>query len=153
MQPGRPRHPRQHVREARRDSSNPALRALIYSPNEDRASAIAGALDGYVLVMARGLRYLIDTLIEDPPPRPQVLVVDVDLMSPGELLELHAVRDGGWCGHIIAIGEVPLALRRSLGAETVLDHDFRPEALYEAVSALPFDAATIPLPVLREVGF
>ena len=152
MHPGRSLHPRQFARESRA-AQNPALRALIYSPSDERVAAVEQALEGFVLIVARSVRGLVETLIDDPPPRPQVLVVDIDLLSAGELIELHAVRDGGWCGHMISIGDVPNTLRRSLGIETVLAHEFSAAALYEAISQLPFEAATIPLPVLREVGF
>jgi hypothetical protein len=152
MHPGRTWHPRQRV-PTPRTTNGSAVRALIYSPDEQRVAAVEAALDGLVLLVGRSVRGVVEALIDDPPPRPQVLVVDIDLLSAGELFELHAVRDGGWCGTIITLGDVPNALRRSLGVDVALDHAFRAAALREAITNLPFDAPTQALPVLREVGF
>jgi len=152
MHPGRTWHPRQRV-PTPRTTNGPAVRALIYSPDEQRVAAVEAALDGLVLLVGRSVRGVVEALIDDPPPRPQVLVVDIDLLSAGELFELHAARDGGWTGTIIALGDVPNELRRSLGVDLALDRAFRAAALREAITNLPFDATTQALPVLREVGF
>ena len=141
-------HPRQHTATTR--SGTPCrLRVMIYSPDEDRAADLERALDGYLIQVARSTRTLVNALALDPPPRPQVLVIEIDPLTPVELFELHRLRDNGWFGSIIALGNVPDSLRRSLGIEIIFPRSPAASLLRETISNLPFDAQTTRLPVLR----
>jgi hypothetical protein len=124
------------------------VRAVVYAPDEARAAWIERELLGEEIVIqtGRGITDVICALVEDPPPRPQILVIDFDALGAGEILELHAVRDRGWTGTIFALGKVPAELRKSLRVEEVLTK-LAPNALREAVSEVGFDAQTRRLPI------
>ena len=123
------------------------VRAVIYAPVEARAEWIERELRGeeIVIQIGRGVTDIISALTEDPPPRPQILVVDFDALGPGEILELHTIRDQGWTGTIFAIGKVPVGIRKSLRIEQVLSQ--RDNSLRNAVSEIGFDAQTRRLPI------
>lgn len=124
------------------------VRAVVYAPVEARAEWVERELHGeeIVIQIGRGVADVISALTDDPPPRPQILVVDFDAIHPGEILELHAVRERGWTGMIFALGNVPPDLRRSLRIEEVLTK-LRDNALRGAVSEVGFDAQTRRLPI------
>ena len=67
------------------------------------------------LEIAQSIGDVVAALVDDRPPRPQLLIVDLDSLSAGALLHLHSVREQGWFGKVIAIGRVSTALRTSLG--------------------------------------
>jgi hypothetical protein len=139
-------HPRLFAKGSRLIEN--AVRAVIYAPNETRAAWIERELLGEEIVIqtGRGIRQMIAALVDDPPPRPQILVLDFDALSGGEILELHTIREQGWCGTIFAIGKVPVGIRKSLRIETTLD-TLIDNALRLAVSELGFDAKTRRLPI------
>jgi hypothetical protein len=91
---------------------------------------------------------VVSALVEDPPPRPQILVADFDDMSAGELMHLHVLREQGWFGRIIALGGVPPALRSSLAIERVLAVPRARHALRDAITNAGFLAATTKLPII-----
>lgn len=148
MAHGRTLHPRQRAATPRSGTACP-LRVMIYTPDEPRAADLERALDGYLISVARSTRTLVTALALDPPPRPQVLVIEIDPLTPLELLELHRLRDNGWFGTIIALGDVPASLRRSLGIEIIFPVAPAAALLRETISGLPFEAQTMRLPVLR----
>ena len=124
-----------------------AVHAMVYAPTAARAEWIVAELarEDIAIQTGRGITEVISALVDEPPPRPQVLVVDFDALGPGELLELHTIRDQGWCGTIFAIGKVPVGIRKSLRIEQVLTQ--RDNALRDAVSEIGFDAKTRRLPI------
>ena len=126
----------------------PPVRVMLYAPDEDHMLALEHALDGLMLTVALGTQSLVAALTLDPPPRPQVLVIDVESISADELRELHRLRDNGWFGTIIAVGAVPEKLRRSLRIDTVLVAP-APNMLRAAIARLPFEACTTKIPVMR----
>ena len=148
MANGRSFHPRQRAATPRSGTACP-LRVMIYSADEARGAVLERALDGFMIQLARNTRSLINALALDPPPRPQVLVIEIDPLSPLELLEIHRLRDSGWFGTIIALGDVPPSLRRSLGVEIMFPLAPAAALLRETISGLPFETQTTRLPVLR----
>jgi hypothetical protein len=148
MAQARTLHPRQRAATPRSGTACP-LRVMIYSADENRAAELERDLDGYLIQVARSTRTLVTALALDPPPRPQVLVIEIDPLTPIELLELHRLRDNGWFGTIIALGAVPDSLRRSLQVEIIFPRAPAPALLRETISNLPFEAQTTRLPVIR----
>jgi hypothetical protein len=147
-----PVHPRLHARGTR-DQLRPEgdlVRALIYAPSEIRASWIEGELASrsVVVQISHSVAHVVSALVEDPPPRPQLLVADFDALAPGELMHLHVLRERGWFGRIIALGGLPPSLRRSLAIDRVLTAPFVQGALREVVATEGFVAKTTRLPVL-----
>lgn len=102
--------------------SGEVMRAMVYSPDAEREEWIYTELarEHIVVQTARSVDVVVAALVDDPPPRPQILIADFDQITAGELLHLHSVRTQGWFGHIIALGKVPLALRTSLRIDRVL---------------------------------
>jgi hypothetical protein len=140
-------HPRLVFAKGTRVAKN-AVRAVVYAPGESRAKWIEHELEHeeILIQVGRGIREVIASLVDDPPPRPQILVIDFDAIPAGELLELHSVRERGWTGTIFAIGKVPVSIRKSLRIEQVLSTRVE-SALRVAVTEVGFDTQTRRLPI------
>lgn len=122
---------------------------MIYSPSAERAQQLGDELAAHALVqIGRGVTDVVAALVEDPPPRPQIFIVDIDLIAPADLFYLHTIREQGWCGTIIAIGSAPLALRRSLNIDRVLPQKYYAGALRQAISNIRFDQQTLQIPTI-----
>jgi len=148
-----PVHPRIHTRGTRDDRSaanSPRIRVLVFAPSESRLSWIESELvDEPVMVqIGHSVSQVVSALVEDPPPRPQVLIADFDAMNGGEIMHLHLLREQGWFGRIIALGELPPSLRRSLSIERVLTAPFVQNALRDVITTSGFQTSTTRLPVL-----
>jgi hypothetical protein len=119
------------------------VHTLVYSPAADRSRFIAIDLarEPSVVHVARGIREVVTALVDAPSPRPQVLVIDLDLLPPAELLHLHTVRDRGWNGAIIALGRVPATIRRSLGVTSVIALPLVEDTLRDAFAPIRYDLA------------
>jgi hypothetical protein len=120
----------------------------VYAPEADRADWIERELrhEDIMIQIGRGITDVIASLVDDPAPRPQILVIDFDAMHPGEVLELHSIRERGWTGTIFAIGKVPVGIRKSLRIEQVLGV-LVDSSLRIAVTDVGFDAKTRRLPI------
>jgi hypothetical protein len=128
------------------------LVAVVYAPNAQVARWVEGELerDGSTVQLARTFTNLMRSLVEDPPPRPNVLVVDVDATSPAELMELHSVRPRGWFGTVVALGTVPQPLRESLGIDLVVSPPFVLDQLRDAIAGLRVPVETAVIPIIRD---
>ena len=149
-------HPNTFARGTRTttQSKEPPLRVIVFAPAEQRASWIdseLGRLDALVQI-ARSVEQIIGALVEDPPPRPQVLVIDLDAIAPGDLLYLHQIRERGWCGRIIGLGTAPQALRASLGIERMLNTPFVRDSLSDAIAEIGFHNATKKIPLFDDAA-
>jgi hypothetical protein len=92
------------------------VRALVYAPRPERMEWIESELSraNAGRQVASGIAGIVAALVDDPAPRPQILVVDLDSLTAVEILELHAIRERGWTGTVVALGRVGPSLRRSL---------------------------------------
>jgi hypothetical protein len=137
--------------EARPQATGLGVRAMILSPATERERWIESELSRARAMVQIGysVRQIIMALCEDPPPRPQILVMDLDTLSPGELIQLHEIRERGWFGTVVALGQVPPALRKSLQIERVLCAPFVEDMLVDALDRhrIEMAARTIPLPM------
>jgi hypothetical protein len=151
----RPSHPRIQARGTRRDeilAPGEQIRTLIFASEPTRAAWIEGELTrapiSITIQVGRKVRTVVSALVRDPEPRPQVLIVDFDSMSPGELLELHTIRHEGWTGRLIGLGAVTPELVASLG----VDHVFRPplirDSLLDCVAGTRHAAVTVAIPLV-----
>ena len=154
MYPGMPApvHPRLHTRGAS-DASTPdgsMLRVLVYAPSPARAAWVETELQDRTVMVQIGfsVAHVVSALVEDPPPRPQILVADFDEIAPVEVMRLHVLREQGWFGRIIALGSVPAALRTSLAIEHVLGAPYVRDALRDVITNSGFASQTAKLPVL-----
>lgn len=93
----------------------------------------------------RKLPELIWALTQDVPPRPQILVLDVDALNPAELLELYAARER-WYGSIIALGGVDDDVKTSLNIEYVIGRPLGSESLRKAIGQVGLDRPTTKIP-------
>jgi hypothetical protein len=128
------------------------LIAVIYTPQAQVAKWVEGELDrdGAVVQTARNLPALMQALVDDPTPRPNVLVVDLDAIAPGELLELHSLRERGWFGTIIGLGKVPGELKSSLGIDRAIAPPFTRDRLRDTISELRDPVATRQIPKMPD---
>jgi len=145
-------HPRLQTRDLPREL--PSLRVLIYAPRSTRETWIVSEISRLeaLVQVGRNLENVIAALVEDPPPRPAVLVVDFDQMDGGEMLQLHTVREQGWCGVVIGLGMIPLPLRSSLGIERVISMPASDGMLSDAIGHVGFHAQTVRIPVRRDTS-
>ena len=145
-------HPRLRTRGTRDRPISDAnlVRVLIYAPSESRAHWIESELAHRAVMRQIGysVAQVVSALVEDPPPRPQVLVADFDEINAGEVMHLHVLREQGWFGRIIALGDLPPSLRRSLAIECVLTAPFVRDALRDVITASEPALPTTRLPVL-----
>jgi hypothetical protein len=133
------------------------LRALIYAPEPTRAawieSELARAPMTVTIQVGRRVRTIVSALIKDPPPRPQLLIVDIDAITPPELLELHAIRNEGWPGRLIALGRVPVELRMSLAIDHVLTAPFIRDSLLDCAAGTRHATETVQMPAFWMSAF
>ncbi|HET9622911.1 MAG TPA: hypothetical protein VFP84_16175 [Kofleriaceae bacterium] len=128
-------HPRVQLRGS---EPNPSLmRVLIHAPAAPRAAWLESELAHRSIVVQIGfsIPHVISALVDDPPPRPHILVVDFDALSPGAVMDLHALRSQGWFGRIFALGDLSPSLRSSLAIEAVLDVPLAPGTLRQRIIA------------------
>ncbi len=139
---------------ARATPGSQLLRVLAFAPNSPHEEWIVTELSrlDVMLQIERNVVNVIAALVEDPPPRPAVLVVDFDSISSGALLQLHAIREHGWCGALVGVGLVPLPLRTSLGIDRVLALPARDGELAHLVGTVNFTSQTVRIPVCRDTG-
>jgi len=147
-------HPRVQTRatipDKRPGATGPRLRVLVYAPSEARASWIESELvDEAVMVqIGYSIAQVVSALVEDPPPRPQIMIADFDALNGGEIMHLHLLREQGWFGRIVALGNVPGSLRTSLSIEHLLRPPFAAGALRDVIATSTFDTHTTKLPIL-----
>jgi hypothetical protein len=98
------------------------------------------------LAQARTVTDIVRALVDDPPPRPQLLVADLEHLSGTEIVELSGLRDEGWYGSVIALGAVPEVLRTTLDIECVLARPFGSEVLRKMVHVVGLERATARIP-------
>lgn len=139
------------VARGTRDAVAPGeqIRTLVFAPSPERAAWVEAELSrapiSISIQVGRRVRNVVSALVRDPPPRPHVLIVDFDAVSPAELIELHAIRDEGWTGRLIGLGNVPPDLRTSLDVERVLAELVR-DSLLDCVAGTRHAGATVPIP-------
>jgi hypothetical protein len=146
-------HPRIQLRgapEEREASPGTLIRVLVYAPSETRFAWVESEIShaDVMIQIAHSVDQAVSALVEDPPPRPQILIADFDDMAPGELMHLHVLREQGWFGQIVALGDLPPTLCSSLGIERVLPPPFARNALRDLIALSGFVATTTRLPVL-----
>lgn len=133
-------------------ATGPSVRAIILSPATEREHWIESELirARAMVQTAYSVRQILMALCEDPPPRPQVLVIDLGTLGPGEIKQLHQIRERGWFGTIVAIGHAPASIRRSLQIERVLGAPLVEGTLAAAIDLHRTEttARTLPLPKL-----
>jgi hypothetical protein len=69
------------------------IRTLVYAPDRKRLAWIERELSHapITIQVGRRARTIVAALVRDPPPRPDVLIVDFDAVAPAELAELAAL--------------------------------------------------------------
>lgn len=126
-------------------------RVIIYAPEPTRATWIDEELvaEPLTVQVARTIEQAVAAMIEDPPPRPQLFIGDFDAMAPEDLLRLHAIREQGWFGTVIALGSVAMALRKSLNIDRVLSPPFSRHSLRNAVDNIGILQTTTRIPKIN----
>jgi len=126
------------------------IRTLVYAPEATRAAWIERELThpSITIQVGRRVRAVVIALLQDPPPRPQILIIDFDAVTPAELLELHEIREDGWFGRLIGLGHVSPELRRSLGIDHVFAAPLVRDSLLDCVAGTSHAAVTTACPVI-----
>ena len=126
------------------------IHVLLYVPNPEHKPWIDRELGGdSAIQVAQNVSELVAAVVEDSRTRPQIVVVDLDSLSAGELFHLHEIRERGWCGVIVALGQVPPSLRASLQITSVIRAPFAKNALADELVRYRCATAerTMPLPI------
>ena len=109
-------------------------RTVVYVPGL-WSGWVEGELDGTRAVVE--IRYTFEQVVAAVGAasirRPQVLVVDFDALTAVELVAFCGLREHGWTGAIIALGDVPGALVEQVGVACVLRPPIRGHALRDAL--------------------
>ncbi len=134
-------HPRLRARATARIAICDAdpVRALVLAPAHETWVRAELAGTGLRTRFVQSVHDVVMALVEAPPPRPQILIIDFAALSAGELLHLHSIREQGWFGNVIAIGRIPLSVRTSLGIERAVavgPYKLRPIAALEGQHAV-----------------
>lgn len=108
---------------------------LIYTRDTILLRSIEHELFGERLAsqVVSSLTDVITSLTLVPPPWPQYLIVDAAELSSADAHLLGAIREAGWQGVVIAIGEASTEMRLSLGIDVVLPRSFGTEVLRNAL--------------------
>jgi hypothetical protein len=127
------------------------VHAIVYAPTEERGRWVEQELarGSTTIQVAAGVAEVVAALVEDSGPRPQILIIDLDALTAGELFHLHQIRELGWCGTIVALGAVPPSLRVSLKITRVIPPPFVEDALADEVikHRCATEMQTMPLPI------
>jgi hypothetical protein len=155
LSPTRPTHPRVQARGTRRDDiviPGEQIRTMVFAPEATRASWIESELSrapiSITIQVGRKVRTVVSALVRDPEPRPHVLIVDFDAVSPGELLELHTIREEGWAGRLIGLGTVTPELMDSLAVDRVFAPPLIRDSLLDCVAGTRHAAVTVAMPLI-----
>jgi hypothetical protein len=121
---------------------SPSQYAIAFAPDPQVTAWIEHELFGehIALHIAPAIGF-IASLIETLPPRPQILIVDFDALTPAQVEELRVVREA-WFGTLIALGTVSDDLRASLHVDHVLARPLGSEALRKAVGSVGLERPT-----------
>jgi hypothetical protein len=130
----------------------PVIHVMVYTPTPERKQWVEHELGvDATIQVAHSIKELVSALVEDSRMRPQILVIDLDPLTAGELFHLHQIRELGWCGAIIALGLVPASLRASLQITRVirsyLDRAISDELVKYRCAT---EERTMPLPIIPE---
>lgn len=128
-------HPRVQLRSC---EHNPSLmRVLVHAPAPARAAWIEAELVHRSIMVQIGfsIAHVISALVDDPPPRPHILVIDFDALSPGAVMDLHVLRTQGWFGRLIALGDVSPSLCTSLAIDSVIEAPLALGSLRQRITA------------------
>jgi hypothetical protein len=138
-----------HPNTRTRSPSDNNTRVLLLVP-EATVTAIEAELadQAITLQVARNVSHAVSALVEDPPPRATIFVIDFDAIGAAELLELHSIRERGWFGAVIGLGDVPVELEGTLAVSKVLSQPLRRGALSTAISRAGVGLPTTKLPKL-----
>jgi len=101
------------------------------------------------LKVVRSVAPVIAALIDDPPPRAQLLLADFDALSPGDVVQLHDLRERGWFGAILGLGRVPAEFGTSLNIRRILPRPLAGDAVRRAVAAIGLVDRTRRIATLR----
>ena len=130
------------------DEPSTTIRLVVYVVDAERAQWVEEELANEPLTVqvARSVEQVVSALVDDPPPRAQILVLDVDSISPVDLLQLHQIRERGWFGAIVALGQVPAPLRSSLSIGHVLMPPLRKNSLRNTITRAGVALPTTKMP-------
>ena len=122
---------------------------LLFAPDRALHDWIESELGGSTMLARKAVETIADIvarLVDDPPPRPQMLIADFDAIDAAEALRLHGVRERGWFGTIIALGDVSQALQTSLNIECVVPRPFASQSLAKTVAKVGLGKRTTKMP-------
>jgi hypothetical protein len=85
---------------------------------------------------------IVTTLTLVPPPWPQFLIIDVDAVSRWDFGLVAAIREAGWAGAVIAVGNPCEELQLALAIDLVLPRTFECERLRNAIKRVRLAAAS-----------
>ena len=138
----RTRMPRRRVR------GNEQCRVLIYAPDPEvrrwvEHELFAEAVNPHAV---ESLADVVTTLTLVPPPWPQILIIDADAIGPADLDLLRTIRESGWAGSVISIGEPSNGMQRCLDVDIALPRTFKSEMLRTAIKPIVHrERPTIPI--------
>jgi hypothetical protein len=143
-------HPHVRARGAA-PTGDGSARAVLLTTDVELESLVEQELVSLevTLQIARTVRQVIAALIDDPPPRAQILLADFDALTATDIVQLHQVREQGWFGAIVAVGRVPPEFGTSLKLHRIVPRPVAADALRRAVSSAGLNDRTRRISTLR----
>lgn len=138
-------HPRAIARLRPVPPAAERVRVFVYVGDDTRREWVESELKSTSVVVqtGRSLEDLVCALVEDPPPRPQVLVADFESMSRDELDKVAQIRQLGWFGMVFTVGRTSMAIRNTLHIERVFPTPLQRNALKAAIAGVSHEAQTL----------
>jgi hypothetical protein len=99
-------------------------RLLVFVPDDDDLARWIEdelAFEPVPMRLVRSIEDVVRALTEDSSQAPEALVGDFSAVDAGEEQRLRSIREHGWSGTVIAIGNISPGLREALRVDTVLD--------------------------------
>jgi len=123
------------ARTAQRRNRDDRDRVLIFARDPNVLGWIEHELFGEPVssTVVEALTDVVANLTLIPPPWPNYLIIDANEISSADVLLLGAIREAGWPGIVIAIGDVCRETHSSLGIDIVVSRNFRSEQLRNAL--------------------
>ena len=128
---------------SKQSPAEPTARVMVFAPDATTGAWINKEFDGEEVDvrLVASIKSVLTALVDDPPPRAQILIADFDAMTPADVMQLHRLREG-WFGIIIALGKVGEDLCKSLNIDRVVNRPLGRGVLRGAVSAVGLHRAT-----------
>src|SRR5678815_1282576 len=126
-------------------------RITVFAPKRGTLRWIVDELadEPHEVESVESIGLLVARLTEHPAPQPLVAIADFDAMTGAEIAKLEGLRERGWDGTMIALGQPTFEARAALHIRHVIARPFGSEVLRKAVDEICHDRMTDRIAIAR----